>query len=295
MKQPIAIDLKLLEFIRMHWEDKQINRAYTHMMELLETYHAIPIDDQAGKSDWIDGFDKIIQETNDVNINKAFRDSFTKQNPDLTFVKIKEHISNNLFEKLAEKTPDKIGVKSTSGFDSKIRYYSLSEFKSDNYDSNCRLFRFNKIIRFQPGTLFSPSVILSPFLRDAKRIEYFDRYLFKKEEYTDDVEFLFTNLDCVQKPSCITVFTDVDDLISKRHRENIEKKLLSKYGARVFKGMRGYQFKRSNHDRFIILDTDRMSIFFSTSFNNLKNEGNGQFKNRAAFRINFCKGRDYYE
>lgn len=293
MKQPIALDLFLLEQLSNNWSDYKIQRSFHKMTEFLEKYHSIPIDNQGGFSDWLNGFRKILNSIQDQNIRKMFKDLLGPRN--LKYDRILLFQVEDLLKTLADSTPDKIGLQSESLTKDKIRYYRIDELQQDEYDPRCRLLRYGKIINFKYDTEFYPSNIIAPYIREASKIEYFDPFLFKDQFRKDDAEFLYENLEFCKNPTEIRIYT-VPNPLNVLQKE-VEIKLTKKYSKSVFKGIFNYYkpIKDVNHDRFIILNHNWVSIFFSTSFNNLRKTGVGKFRNGDAFIMNFCEGRNYYE
>lgn len=293
--QPVALDLRLIEQLRDNWADYKTQREFHKMTEYLEKYHSIPIDNQGGVSEWLTGFRKMLDSIQDQNLRKMFDDLLGPRNMKFTPVMLSQ--VSDLLKNLAETTPDKIGVQSKSKTEEAIRYYNLIDFNSQEYDTRCRLYRIPKTITFKPGKEFSPAEILAPYIREAKQIEFCDLFLFKNPKFDDDAEFILSVLRLCSKPAEILLHGEPNELnLLQKKTENTIKSL---YGDKVYKGVKKYNppTKDDNHDRFIILDRNKISIRFSSSFNNLRKVAVKEniFKVKDSFIMEFSHGRKYYD
>lgn len=293
--QPVALDLSLLEKLRDNWADYDMQREFHNMAKHLKDFHSIPIDNQNGASEWLKGFRKILDSIQDQNLRKMIDDRLGPRNMNFNPVILSQ--VTDLLKTLAETTPDKIGVQAKSKTEEAIRYYNLIDFNSQEYDTRCRLYRIPKTITFKPGKEFSPAEILAPYIREAKQIEFCDLFLFKNPKFEDDAEFILSVLRLCFKPAEILLHGEPNEL--NLLQKKTEKTIKSLYGDKVYKGVKKYNppTKDDNHDRFIIIDRNKISIRFSSSFNNLRKVSDKEniFKAKDSFIIEISKGRKYYD
>ncbi|MCX8042477.1 MAG: hypothetical protein N3A56_08355, partial [Thermodesulfobacteriaceae bacterium] len=133
--------------------------------------------------------------------------------------------------------------------------------------------------------------LFSPFIRDASTIEFCDRYLFINPNYDDDVNFLFNIVSLTSQVKKIKIFTDT---IEYNRLHELFLSIVKGINSELSVDFINYNSNK-NHDRFIIVDEDKISIRFSTSFNNFRRNQNGIFKVKDNCSLVFTTGRNYID
>ncbi len=293
--QPIALDLGLIKSIIDGWGDYKVQREFHKMIENLEKFHSVPVDQVDGNSAWQVGYNELLSNIKDQNLNRMFKDLLYPRNSNIKYFHTRLTDNSNLLKTLADSTPDKIGLEVRSHTEEPIKYYDISSFNTIEYNSACRLYRIPKTINIKPGKVFPDLRLFAPYLRDARKIEFCDLFLFKAPKFRDDAEFIYSILRLCNKPEEVHILCEPNpmNLLQKKVEVDIKRE----FGNKVFQGFKIYNppAKDVNHDRFIIIDTDKISIRFSCSFNNLRINVRNSFKAKDAFMIEFSKGRKYYD
>ncbi len=135
---------------------------------------------------------------------------------------------------------------------------------------------------------------MKPYLRYAKRIEIIDKQLFKDTRNETEGDFLIEILKTVENLQEIGL---ISEKIPKNNLrlKSFQKKVRDISPNIVFLKHREYVSRGKNHDRFLIVDKNKYSIMFSTSFNNFYlNSEKNEFVSKAGFEIVFKKGRKFY-
>ena len=291
--QPITLHTSVISDLIDKWENVKTQRAFHKLAENLENYHQVYIDKNENGSRWFKNFREIRNQIQDQNLRKLFDELLGPRNITYCPVAI-DNIEEYLYE-ITKLTPDKIGIDQLRRKERDVVYYDLNLFNSNDLDLECFLYRLPKTLHIPPGYLFNDVRILTPYIRDAKKIEFCDLFLFKNPQYKDDVEYIFKILQHCNKLNKVEIHCEPNKL--NILQKQVDLRLKQDYGKDIFSGFKKYNppTKDVNHDRFIIIDTNKISIRFTTSFNNFRRTSTGGFKVKDSFLIEFSSGRKYYD
>ena len=118
---------------------------------------------------------------------------------------------------------------------------------------------------------------------------------FKNFLFDNDYNFLFEIINMSPNVEVLEIFCSPNYInpLQKKFRQIIKKKYLEI----KFNDFKEYNDENNdvNHDRFIIINTDEISIRFTTSFNNLRQNEDGSYYVKDSFAIVFTRGREYYD
>ncbi len=291
--QPITLNTSVILDLINKWESVKAQRDFHKLAENLENFHQVYIDKNEKGSLWFKNFRDIRDRISDQNLRKLFDELLGPRN-----IKYYPMLIKNIeeyFYEITKLTPDKIGIDQQRRKIHNVEYYDISIFNSYDLDVGCLLYRIPKSIHIPPGFIFRDLKIFAPYLRTAKRIEFCDLFLFKNPKYEDDAEFIFEVLKLCQNLEEIKIHCEPNSL--NLLQRNVESRIKSNFGKKVFADFTKYNppTKDVNHDRFIIIDTNKISIRFTTSFNNFRITDEGNFKVKDSFLIEFSSGRKYYD
>ncbi len=295
MPQPIAVDKEIFEEIFSNIDDGKYSEMLNSITKLLRQFHEIVVNKtDAGKSDWEEFMDELKHKFNSPIVSYFIDALLSPAN--LKFIAKPIANKNDAFTEHVNATPDKIGLSE------KIRkvkingakIFRIKEFVSEEYSPINNLFRLNKNVTVKPDFCFSNFKFLAPYLRSATKLEFADKQLFKDTRTETEVNFLLEiikqsenlkQLGLIWEPAKINV----------RFNEFVQKAKEIHPGINI-KESKQYKTRSKNHDRFIIVDHDKISIRFSTSFNNFYfNEKENKYCSKAGFRISYERGRQFYD
>lgn len=289
MKQPIALDVEVIKYIIDNWEDNEVNFDGRHMAKLLKNLHFVYIDNFRGKSNWLSQVRALFRETENQNLRKTLLDILGPRT--LQYVPVSIEDNADLIKKIAEKTPDSIGIRNKSDIVNDVMFYSTGAFVSDQYHSKCRLYRPRKTIALDPDEVFSPSEILAPYLRDSTTLEFFDKFLFLPGKSTVNSDLFESLISLCKKLTSFTIYTGHKS--NPKIQKDIVNKIKHLVSEKTFKGIVPYKSNK-NHDRFIILNENEITIRFTNSFNNLEKLDSDRYKVLKEFEISIREGRRYF-
>jgi hypothetical protein len=291
--QPITVDTEIIDSFFKEWNDSKLQREFYKLTENLELFHQIYIDKNNGKSKWLNKFREIRNSINDHNVKKIFDDLIGPRN--IKYIPININPDNDPILEVTRHTPDKIGLSKVRQVINELNFYDLPHFNSVEFGPDNYLYRIPKNITIQPGQEFSNFKLFEPYIRDAKKIEFCDLFLFKNPQYEDDAEFLFSLLNVCRNLEYIEIHCEPNK-INIRQIE-VKSRLKKEFGKNIFTEFKKYNppTRDINHDRFIIIDTDRISIRFSSSFNNFRIVSKNRFKVVDSFLIEISRGRKYFD
>ena len=291
--QPITVNTQVFSQLIKDWQDPKTQRTFHKLAENLELFHSVYIDKINQRSQWWYQFREIRNNISDFNVKKLFDDLIGPRN--IKYIPIEINEKQDSFLELTNRTPDKIGLSTAKIISEELTFYDLKVFNSTEYNAANYLFRIPKIITISPGEEFSNMKLFEPFIRDATKLEFCDLFLFKNPQYEDDAEFLFCLLNSCKKINSVEIHCEPNKLniLQIKVRDRIEKQ----FGKTVFSNFIKYNppTKDVNHDRFIIVDTDKISIKLTASFNNFRKLDNGSFRSKDSFSIIIEKGRKYFD
>jgi hypothetical protein len=290
--QPISINTKIIDELVSNWANSKIQREFFKLTENLENFHTVFIDKNTAGSQWLKQFRKIRNNINDQNIRKLFDDLIGPRK--IRYLPVEVNQSEDYLSEVTRKTPEKIGIDCKRNSFNDLDFFDVNTFNSHNYDSRNYLFRVPKPVKILPGCVFKDMRLFSPYIREANKIEFCDLFLFKNPQYEDDAEFIFCLLDLCKNIREIIIHCEPNPL--NILQKKVETRLTKQFSKGVFKGFTKYKSgtKAVNHDRFIIVNHDKFSIRFTTSFNNLRKNANGYFEAKDSFLIEFSNGRNYF-
>lgn len=294
MMQPITINTQIISDLMATWSNPKSQREFHKFVENLEQFHQVYIDKNNTGSHWLREFRDIRNNVIcDQNIRKLFDDLIGPRNIQYIPIRINQH--KNYFYETTRQTPDKIGLSQRKETLNDIKFYDLPLFNSNEFNTQNFLFRIPKSIAISPGEELCDMRLFAPYVREANKIEFCDLFLFKNPLYEDDSEFLFSILSLCTKIKNIEIYCEPNELNILQKR--VEIRLKKEFGKNIFNGYKKYNppTKDVNHDRFIIIDHNKFSIRFTTSFNNFRKIGVNCFKVADAFLIEISKGRKYYD
>ncbi|MBE0551276.1 MAG: hypothetical protein IH619_02690 [Ignavibacterium sp.] len=291
--QPIALNTKVIADLINDWVNVKSQRSFFKLTENLEQFHQVYIDKNENGSKWLDQFREIRNSIIDQNIKRIFDDLIGPRNIKYNPVQISQ--VQDPFIEVTSKTPDKLGISSIHKNLNDLMFYDLPSFNSVEYTSQNFLFRIPKNITIAPGEEFRNLRLFESYLRNASRVEFCDLFLFKNPQYEDDAEFIFMLLKLCENIREVEIHCEPNNLNILQMK--VKKRLKNEFGNRIFDDFKKYNppTRDVNHDRFIIIDTDKISIRFTTSFNNLRKTNSGGFKAKDSFLIEFSSGRKYYD
>lgn len=291
--QPIAVDTQVISQLISDWTNPRTQRIFHKLVENLEQFHQVYIDKTNNGSNWLNNFREVRNNINDFNVKKLFDDLIGPRN--IKYIPVKINQDTDPILELTRQTPDKIGLSSVQKVIDDLKFYDLTLFNSVDYNTQNYLFRIPKIITMPPGEELKDLKSFAPYLRNAIKIEFCDLFLFKNPQYEDDAEFLFSILCICKNIKEIEIHCEPNKLniLQKKVRDRLQKE----FGKNIFTDFKKYNPATSNvnHDRFIIIDNDKISIRFTCSFNNLRKTSSGGFKVIDSFLVEFSQGRKYYD
>jgi len=291
--QPIALNIQVLEQLIDNWSDVKSQREFHKLAENLENYHCIFIDKKDHRSVWLENLRSLRNNIKDSNIKKIFDDLIGPKNIKYKPVDVEDN--QDLLISIAQKTPDKIGLNTKKLRSNDLRFYDLKTFNTNEFDTTNYLFRIPKVVTIKPGERFDDLRLFSPYLRDANKIEFCDLYLFKSNKSESEITFITELIGLAGKPSEVIIHCEPNPLnvIQKKSLENLH----STFGKSLSVEYKKYNppTRDVNHDRFIIVDHNKYSIRFTTSFNNLKQSSKAKFEAKDSFLIEFSCGRKYFD
>ncbi len=286
--QPIALNIEVLNSLISNFEDFKNQREFHKLVENFEKFHIIYYDKR-----WLKSFNEFRESISNDNILKLFDDLISPKN--LKYESVETNNDDDYLNDIARATPERIGLHTETCRKKELRFYNLQCFNSTEFDSENYLFRIPKTITIKPGEKFDDLRLFSPYVRNAKKIEFCDLFLFKNTNATGEVKFLLSILqlsDCLEE---VIIHCEPNPL--NIPQKKFENELKSKFSRKVSCEFRKYNLptKDVNHDRFIIVDKDKFSIRFTTSFNNLRLSSEGNLVVKDSFLIEFSKGRNYFD
>ena len=274
--QPITVNTKVIGNLISNWTNAKSQREFHKLTENLERFHHVYIDKNKNRSNWLIRFRDIRSAIKDQNAKKLFDDLIGPRNIKYIPIEISNH--DNYFHVLTCQTPDKIGLNQKSEVIDKATYYDLNVFNSNELNILCLLFRVPKVLSVRPGYKFQNFRIFAPYLREAKQIEFCDLFLFEKAKYFEsETSFIFKILDQCKEYSKVRIHCKPSP--ANISQKNFQKKIKSNFPKIEFEGFIEYNppKKDVNHDRFIIINGNQISIRFTTSFNNIIKNEDGSF------------------
>jgi len=291
--QPIALNTKIIADLIKDWVNVKSQRSFFKLTENLELFHQVYIDKNENGSRWLNELREIRKSINDQNIKRIFDDLIGPRN--IKYNPIQVNSIQDPFLAVTYQTPDKLGVSSVHKNIDDLIFYDLKSFNSVDYSSKNYLLRFPKNITISPGEEFHDLRLFEPYLRNASKIEFCDLFLFKNPQYDDDAELIFKLLKLCENISAVEIHCEPNKLNLLQNK--VKNRLKKEFGKTIFKDFKKYNppTRDVNHDRFIIIDTNKISIRFTTSFNNLRKTNSGGFKAKDSFLIEFSSGRKYYD
>lgn len=291
--QPITLNIKIIADLINDWVNTKSQRAFYKLTENLEQFHQVYIDKNESGSSWLDDFREIRNNISDQNIKKIFDDLIGPRN--IKYHPVEVEKTSDPFVSITSQTPDKIGISPIHKNTDDLMFYDLQDFNSVAFTTKNYLFRIPKIITISPGEEFRDLKLIEPFVRDAAKIEFCDLFLFKNPKYEDDAEFIFAVLKMIKNIRELQIHCEPNNLniLQKKVRDRITKEL----GKSIFNDFKRYNppSRDVNHDRFIIIDSAKISIRFTTSFNNLRKTKTGGFQAQDSFLIEISSGRKYFD
>lgn len=291
--QPITLNIKIIADLLNDWSNTKSQRAFYKLTENLEQFHQVYIDKNESGSKWMQAFREIRNSISNQNVRKTFDDLIGPRN--IKYNPIEVVANQDSFIEVTSKTPDRIGISPVHKNTDDLIFYDLQNFNSLAYTTKNYLFRIPKTITISPGEEFRNLRLIEPYLRDATKIEFCDLFLFKNPKYEDDAEFIFLILRIIKNISEVQIHCEPNELnlLQKKVKDRIRKE----YDKAIFDDFKKYNppTRDVNHDRFIIVDTDKISIRFTTSFNNFRKTSSGGFKVKDSFLIEISGGRKYFD
>jgi hypothetical protein len=290
--QAISINTKIIDELVSNWANSKVQREFHKLTDNLEKFHHVYIDKGYYGSQWLNQFRRIRNNINDQNIRKLFDDLIGPRN--IKYVPVKVNRDDDYLFEITRQTPEKIGINNKKDSLTELQFYDLTTFNSHDFDIRNFLFRIPKNVTVLDGEVFKDMRLFSPYVREAVKIEFCDLFLFVNQKYEDDAEFIFCLLNLCPNVKEIIIHCEPNPL--NVLQKKVETHLKKQFEKNVFKGFKKYNppTRDVNHDRFIIVDTDKFSIRFTTSFNNLRKNVNGYFEAKDSFLIEFSKGRKYF-
>lgn len=195
---------------------------------------------------------------------------------------------------IALKTPDKIGLNTKKLRADNIRFYDLKSFNTNEFDASNYLFRIPKVVTIKPGEKFDDLRLFSPYIREACKIEFCDLYLFRSAKSESEITFINEIIKLSDRLNQVIIHCELNPL-------NISQIKFSEAIKSNYKHL-SIEFKKYNpptrdvnHDRFILVDENKFSIRFTTSFNNFRKSSFTKFEAKDSFIIEFSKGRKYFD
>lgn len=292
--QPAVIDTDTIKKCMLSWESIENRRLYYDLVDNLKKFHALCIDD---RNKWMLQLEQLKNELSQdawQSLKAGFINN-DKLNRRSTHVPLSEE----LLIALASQTPDKLLLSENNGYRRcGLNVYDLEQFSSNKYEPQCVLYRIPKTQKFPADYLIQGLNFLRAYLQNARRIEICDPYLFHngqqlwgQENFILDVLDLCLNIESVQ----FHWGAESDNEAYRSFRRKFEAKYpIGNIEPHVLY-TRGSKDKPSkNHDRFILVDHDRYTIMFSTSFNNFKPCGRS-YKVKKSCTITFDEGRQYID
>ncbi len=294
--QEIAFDLEIVDSILSNSSAQNSINKLIKISQNLKDYHKV-IDSITENeiSFWQESINKIKRKHHGHAFVQFLDILFSPLN--LNFNPVPPSESEDKFEYYINQSPDKIGItEKKEEYEEKYFVYSSDEFIENYFDNRNNLFRLTKVINYKKGDKFYPQVFY-PYLREAKKIEYLDKYLFAEASDLDK-KLILSLIKESQSLKEMVFYTELNfhdmKLAFKKGAFNAFKKSVKKQLRNVkIEEMKQYN-SRENHDRFLIVDSDRYSITITTSTNNLEIKGD-KFVVKKPFKIIFSKGRDYID
>lgn len=289
--QPVAVDTNLIsKLIEDFWDIEKLS-AFSDLGKNLKRFHKVYIDKNSrDHSRWLQEFRNIRDKIQDQNIRKLFDDTYGPRR--IRYIANKLDFESELFHKLVEITPDKIGVSSKKEKIKEGIVYDIESFNStENFKPNNYLFRIPKTIHIAPDYLFKSFKLFEPYLRAAVKLEFCDKFLFKGRKFDDD-KFIIELLKIPQKLSKVIFHLDInqENLTQLIRQQEVKEKIEKNFNLEP-------EFEPFNYDkehtRFILVDHNKYTITLDASFNNFKINRDGKFETKKAFNINFADGRLY--
>lgn len=291
MKQKIALDYKAFEDFIIKCSNSDMDGIYNFAgfySKLLE-YHILIREDLSSNSNkWNDTLWSIKNKLEDKSQFRVFfNDLFIRSEKfEISKEKLSNACTTEFSEFLAEKTDDKILITNNSiEKGTEIQTVDTEYFINTNkFKKNCRLLRYPKKINFNSGDLLNNLKLFSPYLRNAKSLDIFDKYSFKNSGHADPIDFISELIKvCVEKPE-VVIYYEIEPL---NVREAVLKKRISEFISNLsFKNYPSSEL----HDRYIIVNKNETTISFSASFNNIQYTSNS-FRINKKFSISFEKGK----
>jgi len=288
--QPIAVDKEVFREIFSRIDVGKSSETLNLITRALHEFHHIVVTKtQAEISDWQAYMNKLKESFNSPIVS-YFVDALLSP-AHLRFIEKQIGNSENTFIEQALQTPDKIGL-SNKIKSKEIKVYNVKNFIADEFHPNNNLFRLNKNVNVKPDYRFANLNFLYPYLREAKKLEIIDKQLFKDSRKDTEVNLLLEIVKLAKNIQQLQLHWEPSK-INIRHKEFI-KKVKEFYPKIEILSDTQYKTRSKNHDRFLIINHDQISIRFTCSFNNFYFE-NGVFNSKAAFRISYEKGRQFFD
>ncbi|MCR4417583.1 MAG: hypothetical protein NUV92_07545 [Ignavibacteria bacterium] len=296
MKQPIVLDPEVIFTLLNNRDVLDNGYNFFRLIKILKEHHIIVFDNNSGTSIWLNEFEKIKNSLKN-KYESQFLNYINPKHLNFAFYIINSDQKNFLFE-LAQKTPEKIGIKYESLKKDKIIFYDIKYFNSDNNnDTENFLLRDNKTIELSIGTTISDFRLFSPYVREAQQIEICDKYFMINPNYDDDLNFILSIVKKSKKLNKLIFHINLDE---DKQLNDYKKELIFSRASEFF-GEKGIELdfylynSELNHDRFILIDTNKFSIKFTTSFNNFRKINENTFRVAKACSIIFTTDRKYFD
>lgn len=286
--QPIAVNIEVLNSLISCFDDYKNQREFHKLVENFEKFHIIYFDKR-----WLNTFNEFRESIKNDNIRKLVDDLISPKN--LKYEAVEINNKDDYLTDIARVTPEQIGLHTESCRKKELRFYNLTCFNSNEFDSQNYLFRLPKTVTFKPYEKFEVSRLFAPYVRDANKLEFCDPYLFKNTNAKGEIEFLIKILelsDCIGE---VIFHCELNPL--NLNQKKIEEHIKTKFKKRCSCQFSKYNLppKNVNHDRFIIVNKDKFSIRFTTSFNNLILSSDRELSVKDSFLVEFSSGRKYYD
>jgi len=296
--QPLAFQLDLLEELVEKLQNGDYNTIslYFKLITKLKDFHVIYFDNSVDQNGSI-WFEKYVNILENAKVNKqiAFNylnGTFIREFVKMEKVNINQINEDNIDYQIAQATPDKLLLcKKNVEKNINLNYYSSDRFINEKYGQDCILYRLPKNQEFRAGSVIKNFDFLKPYFRNCKNIEIFDNYLFRKRTNKVDSDFIRDIIKLVEWRSDLKIYFDMNPLSLSLFNEF--KECIHSVNPNIIINKPEQYSKQRNHDRFIILDKDRISLRFTTSFNNYKRDESGFYKVLDNSSIIYTRGRSY--
>lgn len=286
-KQPLAVDINLIsKLVENYYSDFETQCQLYKLIDNLKKFHEVVYDNKGNFSDWLEAYKELRNKYQDTPLKIIF-DAFNPRLLSLRPIQVDSKASDYL-EDLTRKTPEKIGVKENEVLKSSLGFYGINYFNDPPTDAKNFLLRIPKVIDLKSGDEIDFR-IFSPYLRNATKVEFCDRYFFKNPQYDDDANFILNLIRLSKELNEINFHLDTIEY-NKLHL--YVKTEIEKNHKRAKINFIKFNTDK-NHDRFIIIDNDKISIKLTTSFSNFRLNDKKKFIVKDNCSLIFNNGRSY--